>query len=77
MCFANESNHKLIQHIYPVYQFKVNVDTFDVKKDKSFNFSLEKLENIIQLRICDVSNQSKMFLTSVGKFLTGMHIEFE
>ena len=69
MCFANDSNHKLIQQLYPVYQFQVIVDTFNVKSVQNFNFSLEKLENLIQLRICDVFNQSKMYLTTIGKIL--------
>lgn len=69
LCFANDSNHKLIQHLYPVYQFQVNVDTFHVKSIQTFNFSLEKLDNIIQLRIVDVLNQSKMFFITVGEFI--------
>lgn len=67
LCFANDSNHKLIQQLYPLYQFQVNVDTFQAKNVQTFNFSLEKLENIIQLRICDVVNQSRMFLCTIGE----------
>lgn len=67
LCFANESNHKLIQHLYPVYQFQVNFDTFQCKNVQNFNLSLEKLENIIQLRISDVYNQSRMFLCTIGE----------
>lgn len=69
LCFANESNHKLIQQLYPVYQFQVNIDTFLVKNTQNFNFSLEKLENIVQLRIGDVSNQSRMFVCTIGEFI--------
>lgn len=66
LCFANESNHKLIQQLYPVYQFQVHFETFQVKNVQTFNFTVEKLENIVQLRICDANNQSKMFLCTIG-----------
>lgn len=67
LCFASESNHKLTQQLYPVYQFQVNVETFNSNNVQYFNFSLEKLENIIQLRICDVQNQNRMYLCTVGE----------
>lgn len=69
LCFATEANHKLIQQLYPVYQFQVNVELFTVRNVQAFNFSLEKLENIIQLRLTDGVNQSRMFLCTVGKLL--------
>lgn len=67
LCFANDSNHKLVQRLYPVCQFQVNVDTLNVKNVQTFSFYFEMLNNIIQIRIVDVSNQSNMFLTTVGK----------
>lgn len=69
MCFANDSNHKQIQNLYPVYQFQVNIETFQAKNVQTFNFALEKLDGIIQLRLTAVHNQSKMFLTTVGENL--------
>lgn len=67
LCFAKESNHQLIQQLYPVYQFSVNVDAYQIKNDQTFNFSLEKLDNVVQLRLSDVFNQSRIFLCTVGK----------
>ena len=67
LCFASETNHKLTQQLYPVYQFQVNVETFNTNNVQYFNFSLEKLENIIQLRICDVQNQNRMYLCTIGE----------
>lgn len=69
LCFALESNHKLIQQLYPVYQFQVNVETFQSRNVQVFSFYLEKLDNIVQLRICDVNNQSRMFLCTVGELV--------
>lgn len=69
LCFVSDANHKLIQQLYPVYQFQVNVELFTVRNVQAFNFSLEKLENIIQLRLTDGGNQSRMFLCTVGKLL--------
>lgn len=65
--FANETNHKSIQQLYPVYQFQVNLETFQGRNTQNFNFSLEKLENCVQLRISDVYNQSRMFLCTIGE----------
>lgn len=67
LCFASEANHKLIQQLYPLFQFQVNVETFQARNVQVFNFYLEKLDNIVQLRICDVQNQNRMFLCTVGK----------
>ncbi|CRK88126.1 CLUMA_CG001911, isoform A [Clunio marinus] len=63
--FASEANHKHIQQLYPLYQFQVNVETFHGRGIQSFNFSFEKLDGIVQLRISDVVNQSKMYLCTI------------
>lgn len=67
LCFANEQNYASIQQLYPVYQFQVNVGSSHHQNQQSFNLSLEKLDNIIQVRISDVLNQNKMFLCTIGK----------
>ncbi|KAG5671171.1 hypothetical protein PVAND_001382 [Polypedilum vanderplanki] len=64
-CFANETNHKLIQQLYPVSQFQINVCTFQLKNVQLFNLSLEKLENMIQLRISDAFASNKMYLCTI------------
>lgn len=66
-CFANESNHKLIQHLYPAHQFHINVCTFQLKNTQLFNLCLEKLENIVQLRISDAYTTNRMYLCTIGK----------
>lgn len=66
-CFANEANHKLISQLYPVHQFQINVNTFQVKNMQLYNFCLEKLENMIQLRITDTFCTNKVFLCTIGK----------
>lgn len=67
-CFASDSNHKLIQHLYPTHQFSVNFNTFHVKNVQNFNLCLEKLDNMIQLRLTDVLSTHKMFICTIGKF---------
>lgn len=67
LCFAKESNHQMIHQLYPVHQFQVNVETFQVKNEQNFNFYLEKLENVVQLRFSDIFNQSRMFLCTIGE----------
>ncbi|KAL7025688.1 hypothetical protein ACKWTF_013591 [Chironomus riparius] len=64
-CFANETNHRLIQQLCPTYQFQINICTFQVNNVKLFNLSLEKLENMIQLRISDVNATNKMYLCTI------------
>lgn len=66
-CFASDSNHKLIQHLYPAHQFQVNVSTFHVKNVQKFNLNLEKLDNMIQLRITDVVSTQRMFICTIGE----------
>jgi hypothetical protein len=67
LCFANEQNHKLIQQLYPVYQFQVSTETFQGQNVQTYNLCLEKLDAIVQLRIADVRNQNKMFLCTIGE----------
>lgn len=69
-CFANESNHRLIQQLCPAHQFQINVCTFQVNNVKLFNLNLEKLENMIQLRISDVNATNKMYLCTIGEYLS-------
>ena len=66
-CFANENNHTLIQQLYPTHQFQINICTFQVNNVKLFNLCLEKLENIIQLRISDANATNKMYLCTIGE----------
>lgn len=72
-CFANESNYKLIQQLYPTHQFQINVSSFQVNTVKLFNLSLEKLENMIQLRISDIYSVNKMFLCTIGEMKFKLH----
>lgn len=65
--FTSDQNYKLIQQLYPVYQFQVNDGSSHHQNTHNFIFSVEKLDNVIQLRICDVNNQNKMFLTTIGE----------
>lgn len=69
LCFANEQNYAAIQQLYPIYQFQVNVGSSHHQNIQNFNFSLEKLDNIIQLRISDVFNQNKMFICTIGELI--------
>lgn len=66
-CFASESNHRLIQHLYPAHQFNINVNTFHTKNVQLFNLCLEKLENMIQLRLTDVLSSHKMYICTIGE----------
>lgn len=66
-CFANESNHRLIQQLCPTHQFQINICAFQVNNVRMFNLSLEKLENMIQLRISDVNATNKMYLCTIGE----------
>lgn len=68
--FANESNHRLIQQLYPIHQFQIETTTFNARNAQLFSLSLEKLENIIQIRISDVANQNKIFLCTIGECLS-------
>lgn len=66
-CFANDSNHKLIQHLYAAHQFPINVNTFLLKNVQTFNLCLEKLDNMIQLRLTDALSTHRMFICTIGK----------
>lgn len=66
-CFASESNHRLIQHLYPAHQFSINVNTFHTKNVQLFHLCLEKLENMIQLRLTDVVSTQKMYICTAGE----------
>lgn len=68
-CFASDLNHKLIQHLYPAHEFQVNVSTFHVKNVQNYNLCLEKLENMIQLRITDVLSAHRMFICTIGELI--------
>lgn len=66
--FTSDQNYKLIQQLYPVYQYQVNVGSSSHHQNaQNFNFSVEKLDNVVQLRLCNVDNQNKMFLTTIGE----------
>lgn len=67
LCFANDSNHMLIQHLYVAHKFQINVNTFQVKNVQNFNLCLEKLDNMIQLRITDSLSTHKMYICTIGK----------
>lgn len=66
-CFASESNYRLIQHLYPVHQFNINVNIFNTQNVQLFNLCLEKLENMIQLRLTDVVSSHKMYICTIGE----------
>ncbi|CAO1419645.1 unnamed protein product [Diamesa serratosioi] len=84
LCFIKDSNNKHLIQLYPFYEFTVNVDTHNVKTSQNFNISLEKIDNLIQLRLTNTNNQSQIYLCTLNnstygqlKFEQSLQVDFD
>lgn len=75
LCFIKDTNSKHLIQLYPFYEFTVNVDTHNVKTNQNFNISLEKIENLIQLRLTNTNNQSQIYLCTLSEYIVGIIVE--